>query len=512
MPRSCRFVLAALLLAAIGPCLAGDDEFVRAESLKAGPFAPCPNDRDKEAPACVNGSLDRLAKNVEAAAKAALAKASPITIPLLKRDQVWFRDVMENYAGELGGLAEKSQNVDKMSALLNQRIAVLHGIAQGFGRTGIAGRWANVFGTVEIAPAKDGAFNITLATDSRYGDDDDQRQICKSAALVRPGTDGWLIGTPVADGEPARPDDGKPAGAEKPALLKVRLQGETLRVVAGDETRDDVDNRGLNCSVLNQLTGSYFASGTASAMHEPAAAAAPFAAPTFDCARPATASEEEICADPDLAANDRRLNQAWQKLLPRLDAVTRKLLTEDQRGFVNSQHSQYPEFLHPAWNKRLYYVHQTGHGRDKLYRLQLERIAVLEGFDEKRRGFEGLWMAYNATLTVTRADGGTLKALGHKWDQGDWKAGCGYEFGGKASGDNFRSDDGGKNPDTLERDHATLIVNRADDVLVKKREAAGGERDPDADEPKCRRIKSSTARLFPVRPSPDINNLGGSIR
>jgi hypothetical protein len=34
----------------------------------------------------------------------------------------------------------------------------------------------------------------------------------------------------------------------------------------------------------------------------------------------------------------------------------------------------------------------------------------------------------------------------------------------------FRSDDGGKNPDTLERDHATLIVNRLDDVFAKKRQ------------------------------------------
>jgi hypothetical protein len=193
MCRSCRFVLVALplLLAAVGAGLAADEEFVRAESLKAGPFAPCPSDHDKqEAPACVNGSLDRLAKNVEAAAKTALAKARPMTIPLLKRDQVWFRDILENYAGELGHLADNPQNVDKITTPLNQRIAVLHGIAQGFGRAGIAGRWANVFGTVEIAPANEGAFNIKLATDSRYGDDEDQRQICKTTALVRPGPDG----------------------------------------------------------------------------------------------------------------------------------------------------------------------------------------------------------------------------------------------------------------------------------------------------------------------------------
>jgi len=36
----------------------------------------------------------------------------------------------------------------------------------------------------------------------------------------------------------------------------------------------------------------------------------------------------------------------------------------------------------------------------------------------------------------------------------------------------------------------------------------------DGDEPKCRRniTDSSTARMFPAKPSPDIDNLGGSIR
>jgi len=58
-----------------------------------------------------------------------------------------------------------------------------------------------------------------------------------------------------------------------------------------------------------------------------------------------------------------------------------------------------------------------------------------------------------------------------------------------------------------ERDHATLIVNHLDDVFAKKRD--GGSRDDDA---KYRRRldNSSTARLFPARPSPDIDNLAGS--
>ena len=52
-------------------------------------------------------------------------------------------------------------------------------------------------------------------------------------------------------------------------------------------------------------------------------------------------------------------------------------------------------------------------------------------------------------------------------------------------------------------------VNRQDDVFAKKRQ------DPtDSDEPKCKRsyANSSTARLFPAKPSADINDFGQSIR
>jgi hypothetical protein len=54
-----------------------------------------------------------------------------------------------------------------------------------------------------------------------------------------------------------------------------------------------------------------------------------------------------------------------------------------------------------------------------------------------------------------------------------------------------------------------LIVNRKDDDFASKRHGSD-----DSDEPKCRRRldNSSTARLFPVRPSADIDNPRGAIR
>jgi uncharacterized protein YecT (DUF1311 family) len=228
--------------------------------------------------------------------------------------------------------------------------------------------------------------------------------------------------------------------------------------------------------------------------------------------RPVTASEEEICADPDLAENDQRLNRAWKALMPRLDPMTRRALVEDQRGYVVAQSNQYPQFLHPAWEKQTSFMHYTGDAREKLYRLQRERIALLEGFDENRHGLAGMWLGHNAILEVKPAADGSLTAQGWKWEQGDWKAGCDFEIKGKVVDGVFRSEEKRKNPDTLERDHASLIVNRQDDIFAEQRGRA--DRADDADEPKCKRNAtiSSTARLFPARPSPDIDNFGGAIR
>lgn len=155
-------------------------------------------------------------------------------------------------------------------------------------------------------------------------------------------------------------------------------------------------------------------------------------------------------------------------------------------------------------------MHYTVFGRDRLNGLQRERIALLEGFDDKRVGLAGTWLAYNAILKITVDKDGSLDAQGWKWSQADWKGGCDYEMSGKVQAGAFRASDQGKNPDTLERDHATLIVNRLDDAFAGKRE---GKTEND-DEAKCKRniTISSTARLFPAKPSEDIDNPRGSIR
>ena len=84
----------------------------------------------------------------------------------------------------------------------------------------------------------------------------------------------------------------------------MRRQGETLRIVVGGQRRRDQARP--DCEDLWQVTASYFADGKPDAVAAADKADASFVAPSFDCTRPDTASEEETCADPDLAENDRR--------------------------------------------------------------------------------------------------------------------------------------------------------------------------------------------------------------
>jgi hypothetical protein len=195
------------------------------ESHKDIAVDPCSGDSAKLQP-CKDGSLTRLAHAADAAAQAALAKANPVTAVLLKRDQVWFGEIVQLDAQNLDQTSGQ-EHWDKIVTALKRRTAQLGDVAQGLGRTGAAGRWVNAFGTVELTPAPDGAFRVALASEAVYGPDDEQQLRCKASALVRPGMDGWLAGDADAS------DDARAGG--KPSRVKIRLQGQTLRVIAGDE-------------------------------------------------------------------------------------------------------------------------------------------------------------------------------------------------------------------------------------------------------------------------------------
>ncbi len=520
MPNYRRLATLAVAISVLTPAAAyAIDDYIAASSSGPMKFNLCGSGDNApiKTAACVAAGYDKLAAGIDKAMAAAAAKTPANVQPLLKRDQTWFNEIIVSAAESLTESDDTEQR-ESLAGTLRARVATLDAIGQGFGRPGLAGKWVSAFGSVTVAPTGNGAYRLAVETRAIYGSGSDRRRECKVSALVKPGANAWLTGPLIPDpDQPTRNagDDknnatgAKSEPAKPPPPIKMRRQGETLRVVIGDQEWRDDDYP--NCKYMWQVTANYFAGGEDTAADK---ADTSFVAPTFDCTHPETASDEEICADPDLAANDRKLNRAWKALLPRLDDATRRALTEDQRHWVNSQAVQYPEFLHPAWEKQSSYMHFTAEARTKLDRLQRERIALIEGFDDRRSGLAGTWLAYNAVIQVTVDKDGSVSAKGWKWDQGDWKAGCDYEMEGNITGGVFRSAESRKNPDTLERDHAMLIVNRLDDAFAKKRWKEDGTADDKADEAKCRRnlSNSSTARLFPARPSPDIDNPGGSIR
>ena len=488
------------------------DDYQRALSSGPTALALCSADSEMESSgACKATDYNALTAGIEKALQASLAKAPANIRPLLKRDQAWFNEITLSAADSMPQ-SDDDDTRETFVETLRRRATTLDAIGAGFDRSGFVGIWVNTFGSVVVTPLDGGGYRLAFDTRAVYGTGSDRRRTCKASAQVKPSSNGWLTGTMLPDDDaPAKAPTDTKAEPGKPIPLKIRHQGETLRVVLGDtEWRDDVRP---NCEHMLQITASYFAGGKQDSATDKADTS--FVAPTFDCSRPGTASEEEICADPDLAENDQKLNRAWKALLPRLDETTRRMLTEDQRHWVKSQTTQYPEVLHPAWEKQTSHMHYTADARDKLERLQRERIALIDGFDDKRSGIAGTWLAYNAVIEVTVSGTGKVAAKGWKWDQGDWKAGCDYEMSGRlVDGGAFRSSDGRRNPDTLERDHASLIVNRLDEVFAKKRWKKDGTEDDTADEAKCKRnnANSSTARLFPARPSLDIDNISGAIR
>ncbi len=520
----------AAFVAGAGPS-AALELYLRAESLKPTGMMLCPPDSEaSKREECTSGRLGELARRTATAFAQALARARPLTAPLLKRDQVWFKDIADQHA-EAFDVDPDSTDPSKQSAMLMRRVEGLEAITAGLGRpAGLEGRWLNVFGSVAVTIGPGGVLRVAVDTASDYGRGEEGRLACRATAELTLGADGWASGEVVpvdrataaaGEGERTPASAGSPAAApaSKP-VLRIRQQGETLRVVAGDDSRDLADSRLVGCNAINQLTGSYFPAGAEPAPRAlpdrtpaaPVRPSPPFTAPSFDCSAPQSATDEEVCADPVLAENDRRLNAAWSAQWTKLDATMRRLLIEDQRGWVGSLSRQYPQFLHPAWDKQRSSMHFTALGRDKVARLQRERIAVLEGLEPKRQGLLGLWVSHTAILHVRAGAEGGIEAAGWKWEQGDWKAGCEYEMRGKVVRGAFVAGDRRVNPDTLERDGATLIVNRQDDAFSKRRTMKDGEIVPD--EHKCRRniTLSSTVRLFPVRPSPDVDNLGGSIR
>lgn len=324
-----RYRLAPLLFAALlVPVAAGaSDDPVTPAFSRAGKLDLCAGSGDSpaiEPDVCKRNGYDRMSAELDRALQAALAKAPANVQPLLKRDQGFFGEIF-GAAGEAMPQSDNGEANERLVTIVNQRLAALGRIAEGFGRSGVLGTWENTLGKLSVTPAEGGATRLAIDIHVAYGppDDEERQWDCQATALLKPGANGWLEGTLLSEQTKAADGDAPGAGdgqQVKPPAVKLRRQGETLRLVVAEPTVDDwPETSHPHCRNTPPLTGTYFASGRLDPALTPDTAATSFVAPSFDCAKPFSASDEEICADPELAAKDVRLNQAWKALQPRLD-------------------------------------------------------------------------------------------------------------------------------------------------------------------------------------------------
>jgi uncharacterized protein YecT (DUF1311 family) len=328
-----------------------------------------------------------------------------------------------------------------------------------------------------VRAAGNEALQVTLTAKLAYEGRDDALT-CDLAGTFKKDGRGWFAG------EFAR-QNAADAGARAPARL--RLQGNTLRLVH----RHDGDTDQRVCGALAIITGSYFPMAPA-ARAASSVIAGRTVSPSFKCVTAENSDEEEICADPELAARDAEIARVYGATLRRLEPRLAARLRADQRGWAKDNPTAYDGHLHQG--KETFELHDTDRAREEL-RLRLdERLAMLANLDEKRQGLVGLWEAYNAALTIAPAEGktdGTMIATGFKWDAGDYKSRCDFRSEGHIERGVFKAEEAFP---TLTRDGATLIAS-AEDPDDK----------PESDAPEyCNRFPSAKARLFPVKPAAGV--------
>src|SRR5262249_56812266 len=137
----------------------------------------------------------------------------------------------------------------------------------------------------------------------------------------------------------------------------------------------------------------------------------------------------------DRARNDVEIARVWRETLRRLAPALAAHLRSDQKAWLKENVIAFDTYLHPSWDKQAYYIHQTGGARAELERRQNERLAMLNGLDENRQGFVGLWGGHNGIGGIFPAEGqkdGTPAAHGGKGGAGDSKSHCEISGDGKA--------------------------------------------------------------------------------
>ncbi len=127
----------------------------------------------------------------------------------------------------------------------------------------------------------------------------------------------------------------------------------------------------------------------------PAAAAGSGDGPSFSCTAAKSAAEKAICADPALAALDRRMANAYAKALAALDTDGRTALRADQRFFLEVRDIQMTQ------------------AKPEDYDLKGDmqsRAAILEAIaPAARAGWGGSWVNTSGQIVVTPAGNGSFE-------------------------------------------------------------------------------------------------------
>ena len=436
---------------------------------------------------CNEQELRALGGEIDQEMARLLRGADPLTAMLLKRDQVYFTDIL--YAANVSEFrGQDDQNYKRILEVLKQRRRALARMRTG-PVTAPEGNWANALASVTVA--KDGdAFSINLKARVSYVDANIGEVACALTATAKPGKDGWYTAV-LHD----KDTDGQVDA------IRFRLQGSTLRIVRDTSTASDACTGRETDEAESEakprvdiLTGSYFPVGQATTG---AGSAARAVSPSFDCGKAENADEEEICADPELAAADVEIAKLYRDALRRLEPKLAAHLRTDQRAWASDNSTDFVNNLQPGSDKMQGSVHHTDSARRQLFLRQKERLLLLGNLDDKRKGIEGVWLSHNSSFTLLPAKDkgdGMLHAEGAKWDVSDYKSHCDYSGAGKIEKGKFTGDD----IPTLTRDGGTLVVaaedpDKYDDFFDKDGNAKREQ--PDY----CSRMRSPKARLFPIK-------------
>src|SRR5262249_13878844 len=150
-----------------------------------------------------------------------LAAADPLTAMLLRRDQGWFGETLGNVDSVNSDAADGGE-ITRLRDALKARLAALERMAVR--AESPAGTWTNAFSNAEVETSADGGLRVTVTSRVVYPESDEVAG-CSARAEVRRDGEGWFTGAAInTDGAEPPPDN-------NPFKLRLRLQGNTLRLV-----------------------------------------------------------------------------------------------------------------------------------------------------------------------------------------------------------------------------------------------------------------------------------------